>query len=73
MVSSRFYNYFWNLRADNMKPQKGSKIYLQMALRMELGTGPRTEISGAMSYLNSRICRICGFIKVLQLLVKLEG
>ena len=29
-----------------MKPQKGSKIYLQMALRMELGTGPRTEISG---------------------------
>ena len=46
MVSSRFYNYFWNLRADNMKPQKGSKIYLQMDLRMELGTGPRTEISG---------------------------
>ena len=29
-----------------MKPQKGSKIYLQMDLRMELGTGPRTEISG---------------------------
>ena len=29
-----------------MKRQKGSQIDLQMTLRMELETGPRTEISG---------------------------
>ena len=29
-----------------MKRQKGSQIDLQMALRKELETGPRTEISG---------------------------